>query len=64
MSGTICDFPRDTGRARRFLLHVDGDLAGARMPGRLYLSDYGVLGEEVKAGQRWRFKLRMKRRFA
>ena len=61
VSGAICDFPRDAGRARRFTLHVDRGVGDPPLPARIYVASYGVLPNDARGGQRWRLKLRLKR---
>jgi competence protein ComEC len=61
VTGTICDFPRQQGRATRFMLYADQEGADAVLPGRLYLASYGAVEQELRAGQHWRFKVRLKR---
>jgi competence protein ComEC len=61
VTGAICDFPRDHGRARRFTLHVDSGVGDPPLPARIYFASYGVLPNDAGPGQRWRLKLRLKR---
>ncbi len=59
--GTICDFPRDDGRVRRFVLHVSGSPTGPALPLRLYLGSYGAIADNPTGGQQWQLKVRLKR---
>lgn len=61
VTGTICDFPRDDGRAQRFVLRVARAPTDPGLPPTIYLSSYGALAGELVAGQRWRLKVRLKR---
>lgn len=59
-TGTICDFPRDDGRAKRFVFVPDPDSSHGPFPARIYLASYDALSGELAGGQRWRFKVRLK----
>lgn len=59
--GTICDFPRDDGRARRFVLHVARSPTDPPLPARVYLGSYGAIAGDLAGGQQWRLKVRLKR---
>ncbi|MFQ5633889.1 MAG: DNA internalization-related competence protein ComEC/Rec2 [Gammaproteobacteria bacterium] len=61
VAGTICDFPRDDGRARRFTLHLTASPIDPRLPARLYLGSYGAMPGRVAGGQVWQLKVRLKR---
>jgi competence protein ComEC len=60
LTGTICDFPREDGRARRFVFVPDRDASHGPFPSRLYLASYDALGGNLAGGQRWRLKVRLK----
>ncbi|HHQ13547.1 MAG TPA: DNA internalization-related competence protein ComEC/Rec2, partial [Chromatiales bacterium] len=59
VDGWVCDFPRHSGRATRFLFVPDPASKPAELPARIRVTWYEPAAE-VAAGSRWHLKLRLR----
>jgi len=60
LTGVVCDIPRVDGRVQRFLFVIDVDEQVPGIPARTYISWYDS-ATTVRAGERWRLTIRLKR---